>query len=343
MARRPRQALPDNQWPHELRQRWEEAFRAGDFLDEVGAGPHLAPATRAALKAALGRFLGFLRKQELIGQTLEQQANPAVVADYVRYRRQSCSEPAIATELHHLRLALRLVYPGVDWTWLRTITKRIAAQAKCRPEKHHLITSERLYALGFALMDKAMEAADAVGTVPKAVAFEYRDGLMIALLAAIPLRRRTFAALRVGKHLVKSGELWALDIAAEETKNRQALDFPTSAGLSRRIVIYLEKFQKRIPGAIAHDGLWPSNKGRAMDDGTIYDMVRRRTRKAFGFAINLHRFRHAAATFWSISDPKNVRGAKDLLGHISFGMTEKHYRMSGSREAARALARILSR
>ena len=51
-----------------------------------------------------------------------------------------------------------------------------------------------------------MEAADSVGAVSKAVAFEYRDGLMIALLAAIPLRRRTFAALRIGKQLVKSGQ-----------------------------------------------------------------------------------------------------------------------------------------
>ena len=34
----------------------------------------------------------------------------------------------------------------------------------------------------------------------------------------------------------------------------------------------------------------------------IYNAVRRRTKKAFGFAVNLHRFRHAAASFWSIRD-----------------------------------------
>ena len=55
--------------------------------------------------------------------------------------------------------------------------------------------------------------------------------------------------------------------------------------------------------------------------------VRRRTRDAIGFSVNLHRFRHAAVTFWSIHDPKNVRGAKDLLGHASFSTTEKHYIM----------------
>jgi integrase len=73
----------------------------------------------------------------------------------------------------------------------------------------------------------------------------------------------------------------------------------------------------------------------------IYNAVRRRTKKAFGFAVNLHRFRHAAASFWSIQDPANVRGAKDLLGQASFGITEKHYIMAQSRLAGRVLARIV--
>jgi integrase len=78
-----------------------------------------------------------------------------------------------------------------------------------------------------------------------------------------------------------------------------------------------------------------------MDDGSIYDMVCRRTRRAFGFSVNLHRFRHAAMTFWSIHDPKNVRGGKDLLGHTSFTTTETHYIMSQSRMAGRRLAEIV--
>ena len=190
-------------------------------------------------------------------------------------------------------------------------------------------------------MDEAMEAAGAVGAVSKACAFDYRDGLMIALLSAIPIRRRTFAALRIGTQLVRSGKLWTLEVGAEHTKNRRELDFAILAQLSARIDLYLEKFRKSIPDANAHDGLWASNKSRAMDHGSIYDMVRRRTRKAFGFSVNLHRFRHAAVTFWSIHDPRNVRGAKDLLGHASFATTEKHYIMAQSRIAGRALARIV--
>ena len=205
--------------------------------------------------------------------------------------------------------------------------------------KLHLVSSEQLYALGIELMDKA----DTSERTRKADASRYRDGLIIALLAVIPLRRRTLAALRIGDNLVKSGDLWLLDIAAKDINTRRVLEYPLSAQLSARIDVYLERFRGRIPGATAHTGLWASNSARLMTGGAIYDAVRKRTGQAFGIAIHLHRFRHAAATFWSIRDPANVRGAKDLLGQSTFGTTEKHYIMAQSRLAGRALARAIGR
>jgi hypothetical protein len=62
-------------------------------------------------------------------------------------------------------------------------------------------------------------------------------------------------------------------------------------------------------------------------------------RRAFGFGVNLHRFRHAAGNLWSIQDPVNVTGVKDLLRQASFDRTtEKPYIMGQSRLAGRALA-----
>jgi integrase/recombinase XerD len=164
-----------------------------------------------------------------------------------------------------------------------------------------LVTSERLYALGVELMSAAMTDFDQVGSTSKETAFKYRDGLLVALLAAVLLRRHTLTALRIGVHLLKSGDAWALDIPAEDMKNRRAQEFSISLALSKSIDIYLKTFRARIPRANAHDGLWASDEGRPMDDGTIYDMVYRRTRVAFGFAVNLHRFRHAGVSFWSWS------------------------------------------
>jgi integrase/recombinase XerD len=217
------------------------------------------------------------------------------------------------------------------------IPKRIAIQAKRKPEKHHLVTSETLYALGMELMDRAI----ANGNGTRSVQTSYRDGLMISLPALIPLRRRTLAALRIGKHLVRSGDLWLLDIPAEDIKTKRPIEYPISAELSGRIDFYLNRIRPQIPGARTHDYLWASSHGRSMSDGSIYNSVRRRTRKALGFPVNLHSFRRAAATLWSAQDPANVRGVKDLLGHASFGTTEKYYIMSQSRIAGRALARVV--
>jgi integrase len=140
---------------------------------------------------------------------------------------------------------------------------------------------------------------------------------------------------------VKTGDLWGLDIPAADTKNRRPLDYPIPAELSARIDLYLERFRSRIPGTERHTSVWASNQGRPMCAMAISIAVRKRTKKAFGFAVNLHRFRHAAASFWSIQDPANVRGAKDLLGQASFGITEKHYIMAQSRVAGRVLARAV--
>jgi integrase/recombinase XerD len=336
--------LPYPTWPEQDRKRWSAANKSGaDPFDDCGTAAHLAEPTRRALQASYGRFLGFVssRHPSLLDCPPEIRPDRNVIADYVAFRRKSCSESGIAIDLHHLRLALGYICPDTSWWWLATIAKRIGAKGKPRPQKHHLVTSERLYALGIELMDRAVaSAADAAG-VSKSNAFDYRDGLMITLLALIPLRRRTLAALRIGQQLVKSGDLWGLDIPPQDVKMRSPLDYPISPDLSQRIDLYLAKFRCRIPGAARHEGLWPSNQGRLMDAGTIYDTVRRRTSVAFGFPINLHRFRRAAGTLWSIHDPANVQGVKDLLGHASFDPTQKYYIMAQSRLAGRALVRAI--
>jgi integrase len=315
-------------------------FVNGDFLDEDGPGAHLAPATRATRQWACGSFFRYLQNQRLrFDVDAPQDAiNPKVLAAFVKHRRKSCSDSAIAAELHHLRLGLGLIFPGIDLRWLLTAAKRIARQAKPRANKHHLITSDRLYRLRLELMDGAIQTAAANETISKDCAFQYRDGLIIFLLALIPLRRRTLTALQIGKHLVRFGSSWVLDIPADDLKSAEPMEFVLPATLCGCIDVYLEKFRLRIPGALTHNGLWVSNKGGPMDDGAIYDAVRRRTRAALGFGVNLHRFRHAALTFWSIHDPENIRGGKDLLGHRSFGTTEKYYIMAQSRMAGRVLA-----
>ena len=315
MPRKCRIYLAFDSWPAEDQKRWQAAFKAGDRFDGSGPGSHLAQSSRRNLWISYARFLGFIsaNRQDLLELRPDARIDRLTVAEYVAWRRRSCGEAMVAVDLDGLRGALKLICAGVDWSWLLTITKRIKAAAPRKPRKYHLVTSDRLYALGIDLMDHAVADAEAAERISKAHALKYRDGLAIAFLALVPLRSRTLIALRIGKHLVKTGDLWALDIPARDTKTRRPLDYPVAEELCRRIDLYLERFRRRIPGADKHTAVWASNKQRPMSTIGIDKAVRRRTKKAFGFAVNLHRFRHAAS-FWSIRDPVNVRGAKDLLG-----------------------------
>lgn len=336
--------LPYADWPENDRRRWDAAFKVGvTRFDDCGPAAHLAEPTRLTLLADYARFLAFLSAHDagLLGRTPASRIDRKIIESYVRWQPASCGGVTIARILQSLRTTLRYICPDEDWSWISTIANRIAAQAQHKPEKHHLVTSETLYAIGIELMDRAIASANPTENIALACALGYRDGLMIALLALIPLRRRTLAALRIGRQLVRSGGQWALDIPARDIKTKRPLEYPISAELAGRIDLYLNQFRCRIPGAGAHDYLWATKKSGRMFDKTIYATVRRRTREALGFPVNPHRFRRAAATLWSNRDPANVRGVKDLLGHASFGTTEKHYIMAQSRVAGRALARAI--
>lgn len=332
--------LPFDQWPAEDRTRWQAAFKLGDLFDDDSRGSHLSAATREALRVNYAQFLRYLSKKHagLFALRPEDRIDRDILSKYVNWLRRGQSESTIPISLRHLRLAYRLVCPDGDWSWLLTIIKRLEAAAPRMARRHHRVTSEQLYMVGIELMDRAAAEADAAKTVNKVQALQYRDGLIIAFLALIPLRRRTLMALRIGKHLVKSGGCWSLDIPEADTKTEDALDYSISKIISMRIDEYLERFRACIPGANGHSGLWASNKGCPMFDDAIYAAVFKRTKKALGFGVNLHRFRHAAASLWSIQDPVNVRGVKNLLGQESFNTTETHYIMGQSRIVGRKLA-----
>jgi integrase len=334
--------LPFSEWSAMDRALWNAAFEPGDDFDEP-PGNRLSKATIIGLRTAYARFLGFLASHDPQKLCLAPEYRPEQesIKIFVDHLRQSCRDTSIASLLHKLRLALMLICPGTDWSWLKAVAKRIEARATPRTLPNPELTSADLYEVGIRLMAMAEDSEGSARVSSKAEALTYRDGLIIALLAVVPLRRRTLTALTIDQHLAKIGEHWLLDIPAADTKTHRALEFPLPEDLSRYITLFIVRFRGRIPGAANHQGLWPSTRGRPMDAGSIYDAVRRRTMEALGFPVNLHRFRLAAGNLWSIADPENVRGVKDLLGHTSFGITEKHYIGAQSRLAGRALANVL--
>lgn len=210
------------EWPQQDRICWEAAFDTGiDLFDDCGPAAHLADRTRRQLEYGYGKYLALLtaRHPELLGCPPGERVNRKIVEEYAKWQPATCGGVTLSIYLYHLWLVLRYICPNKDWSWLLTISKRIAAQAKKKPEKHHQVTTEILYALGIELTDHAM--GKPAGSRTRQTT--YRDGLLISMTALFPLRRRTLAALRIGKHLVRSGDIARYPSRGHENKTADRL------------------------------------------------------------------------------------------------------------------------
>ncbi len=97
--------------------------------------------------------------------------------------------------------AARIMMPKLDLNWLKTIKARLYVTAPAHGARGPVITSVQLLELGQQLMDESMPPSN--GPIRLGDAIRYRDGLMIALLAFVPLRRKNLAALQIDRHLVQ--------------------------------------------------------------------------------------------------------------------------------------------
>ena len=338
-----RRALPLPNWPAADRAAWQAATVAGDLFDGSGPAAGWAASTRAAVCYDYGRWLMFIARHEPGGldQPLALRPTPARIGAYLDHLATTVGTVGRHSYIRHLADALRVMAPGQDWAWLQRVVARLETQRRPRPKPPRMVDARRLLALGYALMDGADQwlaeternAASLLG---------YRDGLMIALLAARPLRRRNFAAIAIGRELIRVGAAWHLVFAAAETKAGR----PIEAILPDRLVPYLERYliavRPRFPGADRHKGLWAGLKSRAITGQAIYDAITQRTRAAFGHAVHPHLFRDCAATTIAIAAPGCIGVARDLLGHASLATTEQVLQpgpLDRRQPAARARAR----
>jgi integrase/recombinase XerD len=190
-------------------------------------------------------------------------------------------------------------------------------------------------------MDQARTEAEASGSVSSRSALSFRDGLMISILVFVCPRRRNIAGLTLGRSVFRTGTVWHIRFEENETKNKRPSDVPLPPELAPYIETYLTRFRSVFRSSSEHCGVWASVKGTPLTGEAIYDAVCRRTQVEFGQSMNLHLFRDAAATALAVHIPEHARAAADLLGHSSFGPTQKHYIRAQGIAAARLLARTI--
>jgi len=63
------------------------------------------------------------------------------------------------------------------------------------------------------------ESQPPLGTpISRTDALRYRDGLVVAFLAFVPIRRKNLTALEIGRHLVREGDRWFVVIPRASCK-----------------------------------------------------------------------------------------------------------------------------
>ena len=226
---------------------------------------------------------------------------------------------------------------GRNWRWIRRIEARVRARhVPARRKRDRMVGAADLLALGYRLMTEA----PALSTDLRR-AMQFRDGLIIALLAARPLRLKNLTGLSLEHSLVRRGEGWWIDIPAAETKTREPIEMPWPEALNAALATYLGEYRPFL-GRLrnrwtrpAGNALWISTHGSPLCQTAVYETITGRTESAFGRPINPHLFRDCAATTIAIADPQHVRIAAKVLGHRSLATTGRHYNQAQTIDAAR--------
>jgi integrase len=321
---------------------WQNAMTDPEDPFHDAAGAHLSERSRRQYLYGVRRFLGFLTLDEPAALEIApaERLTKERVKRFVDHLKESNTPHSVAIQIDTLYKAARIMMAKLNLSWLKTIKARLYVTAPASGAKGPVITSVHLLELGQQLMDEIKPTAK--GRMRLADAVQYRDGLMIALSAFIPLRRKNLAALEIDRHLVQEeDDEWFVIIPAEETKNGAATEFPIPEILHPYLTTYLSIVRPRMLRGKSM-ALWVSPKGGALSYSAIWPIITRHAKKRLGIHISPHDARDAAATTWAIAAPDQIKISRDLLAHSDLRTTTKHYNRAKGIEASRAHAILIA-
>ena len=336
--------LPFNEWPLADRRAWEAAIRTGDILDGQGPAVHWRPATRQTNIQHYSRWLAYL---EAIG-ALDPTATPSDrvtrerIRGYVAHLKERIAPRTVVSALVGLKVMIKAMAPEGSWRWLAEICNALNRTARPVTDKRsRMRDTGEIVRTAVAEMDRLLDGP----LVTRLDRVAFRDSLMLALLAARPLRLKNFAALARGRHIFPVAKGWEIDIPGEETKTGQPLLFTVPKLLVPYLEAYLERvrptFLKR--GKAEPNGLWLGFEGRPLTQHSVYLRFTYITKRLFGSPINPHLLRDCAATTLSTKSPDDALTAAALLGHRNFKTTERYYIRANQLEASRQVGMLIDR
>jgi integrase len=336
-------SLPVAGWPEADRNAWTAALScpADPFANQLRLAS-LAPSTQANVTRSLARLMLWWRDTHdgPPASTITEEMTPEVFQAFLRHEKSRVRFRTLEATAYHLEVALEALAPDQDWGWVRAFCRRTSRRARHEPPRPRpLVHGGVIYDAGVGAMGEAMDPS---GGPDLSL---YRNALCVALLAAAPMRLQNLTALEIGVHLVRSDTGWRIELSAEETKTRRPDSWPLPPGLVPALDHYLDVIR---PALMARRSpppdtrrLWIGDSGGPVSDQMVRKWIERFSASRLGMRLNPHRFRHCAATTYTLERPDTTVRAASLLGHASPEVTERHYILQHHQQAQRTYLQTL--
>ena len=221
-------SLPLDLWPDADRNAWNTACRPATRLKRGGLAGHLKPVTRDDLARRYGYFLDFLDRRGLLQSKEQTAANVTVdnVDAYIAELNDRVGSVTVYGSISKLRRAARFIAPGRDFTWLADIERDLALVMRPRSKFDRMVMTEVLVEAGLTLIHEA-ESSPNLSELARAC--QVRNGLMVALLALCPIRRKNFVTLEIGRSFIQIHGTWWIVLSAAETKENRPDERPVDS------------------------------------------------------------------------------------------------------------------
>src|SRR5262249_39586111 len=192
-------------------------------LTRGGAASHLRTITQNDLTRRYGYFLDFLSRSGRLDTRAKAGAHVSSenVDSFADELKSRVSSVTVYGSIQKLRRVTQLIAPERDITWLMEIERDLFSQMRPKSKWDRVVLSEVITEAGLTLIAEAE-----LGTKLRKLtrARMVRNGLMLALLAHSPIRIKNFAALEIGRSIVKIDDTWWILLQGSETKEKRADD-----------------------------------------------------------------------------------------------------------------------
>jgi integrase len=338
-----RLALKMAAWPLPDQILWSGLFRKGHPLDEAGPLSHLSPVTVNGMEVTWGHWLGWIERDrsDLLDLDPIARAAPEVLQAWLASMKHLV--PATASfRINSILRVLKSLAPAQSLEAHRNLAlqhQRLTNRTPSSRKQGRIVNTGILVDAGVRhYQDHRESAATSIAS-----ARACRDAMMVTMLALMPMRRRPFTNLELGRSLQRTPSGWRVVLNSPDLKSGQYWEASVPTPASDLLTHYVDVIRPCFLIEGAHDAcrLWLTKHGTSFKEGTLGVSMRQVTLQLIGVSIPPHFFRDCAATTMALSSAEHARGIRALLGHASDRTSERHYNQASAIEAGRELQDIV--